>query len=731
MPSPARGLAALTMVGLTLGWALVPVGPATAAAPAAQPGGAVRAVDGGLPVEIEVERIAPQALAPGQDLTVDLRVTNVGDAALGRPRVIVRLARAPFISRTSLDRWRDASTTASAGTSVLEIDLPAPLEPGSAADLRAVVPAASIGLRTTASTWGARGLAVEVVDAADPARVRLGLVRTFVVWLPPQEVVPTTVTVLVPVVGPVPDATAGSELAALTASGGRLDRVLRSTADRPVSWALDPWLLEVSPSDPALAAPDAVVPPQDDAGTWPAALIDAAPQDVQLLPWGDADVTALAHADETALLATATARSADVADAAGLSGGALLRWPGDARPDLATASAVGDEDRALVVGPGELEPPAVLTYTPSGRTTVSTAAGEVPVLVPDARLSTALTTGRVDEPVVDDSGEADGADEAVDTIDPQLTGAVAAADLLAELAVITRERPSDGRHLLLTVPRDWNPDPSVASAQLAALSAVPWVATAPVADLLAVGSTGVDRGTLPELSTEDTEVGAGQLDAVQRTVEERERVARMGDDPAALVGEPEVEVLTPAALAWRADTAGRTAQVASSVATTQALRAAVQVQRGSDVLLVSTTSELPVRVANSLDQGVVVQVVLVPGSPQLVVDEVVTVTVPAGGEVSTVVPVHAVQSADVPVVVELRTLDGVLINDTAEFVVRVRAEWEGIGTAVLGALLAIGVVIGILRTVRRGRGRRGTPHSDLGPDDLSPEQVAADDRTGR
>jgi len=55
--------------------------------------------------------------------------------------------------------------------------------------------------------------------------------------------------------------------------------------------------------------------------------------------------------------------------------------------------------------------------------------------------------------------------------------------------------------------------------------------------------------------------------------------------------------------------------------------------------------------------------------------------------------------------------------------VRVRAEWEGIGTAVAGSLLALGLVIGVVRTIRRGRtSRRVGPPAVAGPDALSPEE---------
>ena len=393
-------------------------------------------------------------------------------------------------------------------------------------------------------------------------------------------------------------------------------------------------------------------------------------------------------------------------------------WPVDATPDLATAAAAGARAQALLVGPGELPAPAVLTYTPTGRATVGTAQGDVTVLVPDGRLSDALRTGWVG------TGRDDEPTERTATMGALLTPATAAQDLLAELAVITRERPSDGRHLLLTVPRDWDPDPDVVDAQLAALEAAPWVRPESLAALVGATDPGVDRGTLPDREVADGEVGGAEVDAMAATVAERRSLAQLVKDPATLLGDLEAEVLAPLSVAWRADPAGRAAVVTTAQGIAQALRDAVGVEPVGDLNLIARSGEFPVRVTNSLDQPVTVVVGLRPGDARLVPEKSVEVTIPAQGVERVLIPVHAVQSADVDVAVEVRTAQGVLVDDSTVFQVRVRADWEGIGTAVIGALLALGVVIGLIRTIRRGRtARRSAPVVTAGPDALSPEEV--------
>jgi hypothetical protein len=411
-------------------------------------------------------------------------------------------------------------------------------------------------------------------------------------------------------------------------------------------------------------------------------------------------VTALAHADRLDLLARARELAASTADDLELATSDVLVLPGEAEPDLETAAAAAGS--ALVVGPGALVPPALLTYTPSGVATLATDRGEVTAVVADPRLSSALRTGLVSSAQTD----ADPADADAPTSARAVTAATAAADLLAELAVVTRERPSDARHLLAVLPRDWDPDPAVASAQLAALEQAPFVRLAPVAELAAAPATGVDRGVLPDRVVQDGEAAPAALDAVATAVEDRRGIATMVEDPGTLLGDLEPELLAPTALAWRTDPARRTGLVARSQATTAALRDAVRVPDPSDILLVSRSGELPLRVATTLDQDVHLRLRLEPSDSRLVADEQVDVLIPAGGEATVQVPVHGVQSADVSARVVLTTRDGVVVDDSTTLEVRVRAEWEGIGSAVAGVLLAIGVVVGLVRTIRRGRRSR-------------------------
>jgi hypothetical protein len=72
------------------------------------------------------------------------------------------------------------------------------------------------------------------------------------------------------------------------------------------------------------------------------------------------------------------------------------------------------------------------------------------------------------------------------------------------------------------------------------------------------------------------------------------------------------------------------------------------------------------------------------------------------------VTLHARANCDVAVVASLTSSDGTPVSERVTFTARVAPIIENVGTIVVAVLLAIGLLLGIVRTIRRGqRGRRG------------------------
>ncbi|MDN5587446.1 MAG: DUF6049 family protein, partial [Brevibacterium sp.] len=88
-----------------------------------------------------------------------------------------------------------------------------------------------------------------------------------------------------------------------------------------------------------------------------------------------------------------------------------------------------------------------------------------------------------------------------------------------------------------------------------------------------------------------------------------------------------------------------------------------------------------------------------------------TVVVPAQETMRVDVPVEGIANADVPTTIEMIAADDFVLPKSETLLVRVRADWENIGTAIVGLGLAAVFVIGLIKTVSRGR--RKIPEQQL------------------
>lgn len=713
----ARLLVALVVllvltVGVVLGGSLTAAGAAAGTT-------ATTATETEDAVTLEVSSLQPTVLGPGATLTVTARVTNGTAETLGSPEVALGIDRRVLSTRSALESWATTGPDGRVGVGVTTQDLGAPLAPGASADVTLTVPVAELNLNA-GSDWGPRGISLTVSDGG----ARLAVQRTFVLWEPSSEVTPLRLSVVAAMTGPPvdPDPQAYDDaLSTATGTDGRLGRLLAATGGAPeVAWVADPALLAAATgaTDPAVNAwADAVGAAAAGRSTFALRAYDpdvaafahaglALPEGTPLPtdPTTDGPSPADATADGTTTddaTAGDTASTDEVADGADASTTGLtagwrtdLAWPGDAVPDLATTTlAAASGATATVVGPGGLVPDESLTYTPSGVAEVSTAAGPVKALVADPVLTALLSAG-------------DG------------SGVTATQRILAETAVIARERPAEQRHVLVALPRSWEAEPAVFTARLDALRAAPWVDLAPVDDLLAAAPPAVERAPLPDSGASEGEITVAQLRALDRSRTDLAAFATVATDPATITRPLEPGFVTPTAVAFRAAQPSRVLAVQHAEQQSAAVRGTLSVETRTPFLFVAEQEDLPVRVRSTLEQDATVEVVLRPDDPRLRAPERRTVTIPAATrdadgdlvatETSVGVPVEGFGSGNVTVEVELVSAaqPQVRVAEPQEFVVRVRADWESVGTVVVAVLLALALVAGIWRTVRRGRSPR-------------------------
>jgi hypothetical protein len=290
-------------------------------------------------------------------------------------------------------------------------------------------------------------------------------------------------------------------------------------------------------------------------------------------------------------------------------------------------------------------------------------------------------------------------------VDPEATTATTVQRALAELAVVTRESETDQPHLLIAPGRTWDPDAAAVAALTTAFVDAPWVRLTPPSTLLS--STAPDaRGELPTEAVHADELAPSSVRALANARERAVAFAGVTTEPAVLLDGVDVEVLSPLSVAWRVAPVGRDALVSSVVADVDARTAGLTIAPVNDLLVTAANSPMSIVVRNQLTVPATVLVSVTPRKACLEVGEVEPVVVDAESETNVRVPLHARANCSVEVTAQLTATDGLAVSPSVLFTAQVAPTIESIGTIVVGVLLAIGLVLGIVRTVRRGQSAR-------------------------
>jgi len=699
---------------------------------------------------LALTEVGPAALTPESTLTVGTAVVAGDRGVPPGSRLELRLQRSLLSTRSAVAAWPEQDLGDPVGSLLESTELAAGLAPGESVPLTLMIAPGGTGLADRPSVWGPRGLSVVL---RGPDASRLAVVRSHVVWYPAdadQQGVaevgePLGVTVVVPLTGATPDPLTGvpdpTALAAQVSPGGRLDAVLAAAAREGAVLALDPAVLELGPTGSTGAGTDGTGdtpaattsppttptggtdPPGTDApggtGTEPpgsgtsstgaagtdapggtgGALATLAAQwrqrvdavaeqgEALLLGYGDPDVAALAHAGEGGLAALADERARELANQV-LEADIRtdVGWPVGGDADLATLDLLAELGSTSVLldqsaQPTDDEPAA----TPDGRGQVTTSGGTMRSLLSDSMLGTALAA-------VDDEGAA--------------TAAV--QRLLAETAVIALERPSTSRHVLVTAPRDWAPTAGAAVAAVDALTATPWTRPRALQGLVDADPPDLGRAE-PTMSEAErgAELDVIGLERAGEAVQEADGIAAAFADPTQVTAPVRLAALALASAGWRGRDQEWTAQVQALQERVEAVRDSVHVVQGSTLTQVSRNVRLPVTVQNDSAQQVTVRLDVVPRSSRLVVTDTVDLTIAAGSSAIGYVPVRGVGNGDTSVLVRLRSPSGSELGDPVQTRVQVRADWESWGTAAAGGVAALLLLVGLVRTWRRGPVHRG------------------------
>ncbi len=693
-------------------------------------------------VSITLDEVTPWIDDKGT-LTVRGTISNTTKKAVEKPNLSLQMSTRKLDSESRLDSWKqgqaqhrtvadlehdgtearekakkdnDADSDDDSG-STLDTSFEDTIDPGATAEFTFRVPADDLELSKSSpvSSWGPRGLAVQLGDETGLRASALG----FTTWYPDPEFDQTKISVLAPVT--LPGHSEGGlipadRLNAAIAEGGSLDTIAKLLKHKELALAVDPRVIasfEAAIAEPPAAdapeeeteepsagkgdetqSPPVGAPENDDAdssaaeleapeeqrkrlGSWYQDFMEAAQKHtIVALPYGDPDLSALRGTKIDRLSTFAQKQREIVKDV----------FP-DARTDIAwpvAGSATKNGLRAL---------------KKSGNSTAIISDAQQPSITgihDDAHSQTTITDDGEStiDTLVSDSKLTDMSAEAIAADNP----AGALSELVAESAVIQSEAPYRTRSLFVPLPR------AAASANweqtVDDLSSAPWIAPTGVDEILDSGSE--SRGLL-RTDSDAPHIRKRAVKSLAETRANQEDFNSVFSDRESADIRLDRELLTCTSAAW---TLGRNANICAGQAREQSekLMDSLRLRKGSSVLLVTgEKTTIPVTIVNDSPAEATLRIRMKPNTPQLRAQETETVKVPAAETMRVDVPVEGLANADVPTTIEMVTADEVVLPKHESLMVRVRADWENIGTAVIGLGLAVVFVIGLIKTISRGR----------------------------
>lgn len=709
---------------------------------------------------VEVDKINPEVISPGSDITVEGTITNTSTETLSGFDMRVSLQSRSQSSVEMLKDWLvfdDSSYSYVAHTEQLNHSLAAGASMRFSLNIRASQLPSAAG-----NNWGARGMEVTVTSGE-----LVSSDRAIAVWSPNTQVQPTKVTAVIPLTA---SAMQMRELLALQSgaaftpsqsdgfspnaciTGDKVDLKLATTqmrtrtieilnaANSQTIVAVDPYLLS------ALGATAAAVN-QKTADATPSATAS---------PTASAPATASANTENSTPSATASAsatptptqsstqnaKAVEAQQVAALNqalagalkrGGIIALPPMDAdlvalshvstgasqiREAINQSKAMVGKDQLLSGARADVAISSSLeldqTYLDAVKGQVSTVISPPDALYPAEDLdyipdSTAfLNNQRVLIPDQTLSESVSGMLTTYEGFLGNLTDFDARQLARGTTAVITRQRPDQVRHVLLLVERDSasNMDVKDLNDRLSAINNS-WSTPAPLTELEQLASTKASDGTeierepLPVSSTDPYRINEQELATASKTVSTTQNMVSIYNEPAKIAGSTLRLTEVATSSAWRQ---GKFMVVIDDVGCrNKIIGNMLRTLPSSTINLIDSSAHLPVRVSNDTSQPAKVTIHLRPSRSLLRSKGDTTAVIPANSQTTVMVPVNAVGSGDIDVKVSMKNALGQPVGSSSTVHMRVRANWESWFTWGLGSVFSVLMVAGIVRTVHRGR----------------------------
>lgn len=645
-------------------------------------------------IGIEITDIDP-VHTPGEPLSVEVTVTNPGPAREAVSLDLTAQTTVPLY-RSSVTSWISDDTVTS---SMLTLDRRSIDLPTGRTTIDIDVPREVLTWGNTSVSWGPRG--VQAALSFDEATI---VDRTFLTTEPSFDQEPMSFTALVPltiandelVQVPTTSERYGQSIEALSAGDLGPDEVLPDPVTSAVRDAAGRVTADIddltSPGitlalDSAFAALDTVDLTQESLS----AFTDGDGHELIMLPALDADLSAWAGTGEDLFFLSHVAQAEQSRQV--LSGrniparSDVLYTPGSVTASVAELG-IAHGSNLLVVPRSDVPAVEEPNWTPSAHALLDDVGTEA-VLVDD-ELSALL------------AGES------------ELTELDRRQTLLALTAVHYRERPNDHRPLVLSLPRgdDLAVTVSDVNAMLDVLDDSSWLAGVTLSDIEELPFDPFAREDLSSGRSDTSALTPALIDSLTTAGDAIVAIGDLTSHPLLFEDAATTTYRIAGSWSWTAGPGELSNRVGSVQALSGSLTSALEVQSSSTINLISQASEFPVHITSTLPLPIEVKVDVVSEDRRLQF-EVVTTTLQPNTTTTIGIPVKAVGSGNVRTQVDIVGPDGSVLGTGAEIDIRVRADWENVGTAILAGLVLLVLIIGVIRSARRGTRTQPLSETDI------------------
>ena len=131
----------------------------------------------------------------------------------------------------------------------------------------------------------------------------------------------------------------------------------------------------------------------------------------------------------------------------------------------------------------------------------------------------------------------------------------------------------------------------------------------------------------------------------------------------------------------------------------------VHIIAGSDINLLASDAQIPVRVKNDFNTDLRVHVHAVASNGRLSIPAPVEINIPANTAVNAQIPVKAIGSGEVNLTVWLETFSGLRVGEEVQVLVNVNADEENAILIGFTAIICVLGTLGLVRTLRKRRER--------------------------